>query len=115
MPGDPFASFFWHGAVLSAGLYPFVGRAGNGKIITYRSAMSTEAADSRSVDARAICLFYGVAFGLNWLLALPLWFSGEGLHTPLALWLLPLMMLTPAIGVVAVWVFLPHRFNQSSR
>ena len=70
--------------------------------------MSTEAADSRSVDARAICLFYGVAFVLNWLLALPLWFSGEGLHTPLALWLLPLMMLTPAIGVLAVWVFLPQ-------
>ena len=70
--------------------------------------MSTEAADSRSVDARAICLFYAVAFVLNWLLTLPLWFSGEGLHTPLTLWLLPLMMLTPAIGVVAVWVFLPH-------
>ena len=70
--------------------------------------MSTEAADSRSVDARAICLFYAVAFVLNWLLTFPLWFSGEGLHTLLALWLLPLMMLTPAIGVVAVWIFLPH-------
>ena len=70
--------------------------------------MSTETADSRSVDARAICLFYGVAFGLNWLLALPLWCSGKGLHTPLVLWLLPLMMLTPSIGVVAVWIFMPR-------
>src|SRR6516164_9485487 len=70
--------------------------------------MPTEAADSRSVDARAICVFYGVAFVLNWLLALPLWFSGEGPRTALVLWLLPLMMLTPAIGVMAVWVLLPH-------
>ena len=70
--------------------------------------MSKEAADSRSVDARAIYLFYGVAFALNWLLALPLWFSGERLHTTLALWTLPLLMLTPAIGVLAVWVFLPQ-------
>ena len=31
--------------------------------------MSTEAANSRYGDARAICLFYGVAFVLNWLLA----------------------------------------------
>ena len=69
--------------------------------------MSTVAADSRSVDVRAICLFYGVAFVLSWLLALPLWCSGKGLHTPLTLWLLPLIMLTPAVGVVAVWVFLP--------
>jgi CAAX protease family protein len=70
--------------------------------------MSTEAANSRSVDASAICLFYSVAFVLNWLLVLPLWCSGKGFHTPLALWLLSLTMLTPAIGVVAVWVFLPH-------
>src|SRR6516225_93147 len=70
--------------------------------------MPTEAVDSKSVDARAICLFYGVAFVLNWLLTLPLWISGEGPHTSLALWLLPLMMLTPAIGVLAVWIFLPH-------
>jgi hypothetical protein len=54
--------------------------------------MSTETADSRSVDARAICLFYGLAFVLNWLLALPLWCSGKELHAPLVLWLLPLMM-----------------------
>ena len=76
----------------------FSGRGGDGEIITHRSAMSTEAANSRSVDASAICLFYSVAFVLNWLLALPLWFNGQGAHTLLALWMLPLMMLTPAIG-----------------
>ena len=63
---------------------------------------------SKPIDAKAVCLFYGVAFALNGLLALPLWLSRTGLRTPIALGLLPLMMFTPATGVVAVRLFLPR-------
>jgi membrane protease YdiL (CAAX protease family) len=64
-------------------------------------------ADPRTIDARAIFLFYGVAFILNCLLALPLWLGREGLHASIALELLSLMMFTPAIGVVIVRFLLP--------
>jgi uncharacterized protein len=69
--------------------------------------MSPSTVDSKAVDAKAVCLFYGVAFSLNWLLALPLWLSGQGLHIPIALGVLTVTMFTPAAGVIAVRVFLP--------
>jgi CAAX protease family protein len=70
--------------------------------------MPSSTVDPKSVDIKAVCLFYAVAFSLNWLLTLPLWLSGQGLHMPIALGLLPLIMFTPAIGVIAVRVFLPQ-------
>jgi CAAX protease family protein len=70
--------------------------------------MAPNGLESKKLDTKAICLFYVVAFSLNWLLVLPLWLSREGLHARAALWLLPLTMFTPAAGVIAVIVFLPQ-------
>jgi len=70
--------------------------------------MSLEvAADSKSIDAKAICLFYGVAFVLGLSISLPLWESGQGLLLPTARILLTAMMFAPAAGVLVVRLFLP--------
>ena len=70
-------------------------------------AMSLEAADSKSIDAKAICLFYGVTFALGLSISLPLWQSGQGLRLPTARILLTVMMFAPAVGVLVVRLFLP--------
>jgi len=69
--------------------------------------MSLEAADSKSIDAKAICLFYGVAFALGLSISLPLWESGQGLLLPTARILLTAIMFAPAAGVLVVRLFLP--------
>lgn len=69
--------------------------------------MSLEAADSNSIDARAISLFYGATFALGLSASLPLWISGQGLNLPSARILLTVMMFAPAAGVLIVRVFLP--------
>jgi CAAX protease family protein len=69
--------------------------------------MSPEAADSKSIDTKAIFLFYGATFALGLSSSLPLWVSGQGLHLPSARILLTVMMFAPAAGVVIVRVFLP--------
>ncbi|MET1043681.1 MAG: CPBP family intramembrane glutamic endopeptidase [Microbacteriaceae bacterium] len=52
-----------------------------------------------------IALFLLLAFGLAWLVAAPLWLSGQGLATPGALALLVVMMFTPAIAArVTEWI-----------
>jgi CAAX protease family protein len=71
------------------------------------SAMSLEAADSNSIDAKGICLFYGVTFVLGLSASLPLWVSGQGLHLSTARILLTAMMFAPAAGVLIVRLFLP--------
>lgn len=58
----------------------------------------TEAFGER-VPWRAVAVFVATAFCLAWLVTLPLWL-GEGLSTPLAVVLLPLMMLTPAVATL---------------
>ncbi|MGW4468971.1 CPBP family intramembrane glutamic endopeptidase [Nonomuraea sp. NPDC004354] len=50
-----------------------------------------------------IVLFLAVAFGAAWLAALPLWLGG-GLADPLFGPLVGLMMFTPSLGVLAVWL-----------
>ncbi|MEV4324010.1 CPBP family intramembrane glutamic endopeptidase [Microbispora rosea] len=55
---------------------------------------------------RDLLIFLGVAFGLSWLIALPLWL-GEGLGSPLAGPIITVMSFTPALGVLAVQ--LTHR------
>lgn len=54
---------------------------------------------------RAVVAFALLSCGLAWLVALPLWL-GDGLASPLAPLLLPLMMFTPAVAAVVVTVAL---------
>lgn len=49
-----------------------------------------------------VIVFVAVAFALAWLVALPLWLSGDGLASPLTPFLLPAMMLTPTIAMLVV-------------
>jgi membrane protease YdiL (CAAX protease family) len=65
-----------------------------------------EATDSKSIDVKAICLFYGVTFALGLSASLPLWVSGQGLLLPTARILLTVMMFAPAAGVLVVRLFL---------
>lgn len=67
-----------------------------------------ETTDSKSIDAKAICLFYGVTFALGLSISLPLWQSGQGLLLPAARLLLTVMMFAPAAGVLVVRLFLPN-------
>ncbi|MDR8413906.1 CPBP family intramembrane metalloprotease [Nonomuraea sp. 3-1Str] len=52
-------------------------------------------------------VFLAVSFGLAWVVALPVWLAG-GLGTPPTQVSAVLMMFTPALGVLAVWL-LPGR------
>jgi membrane protease YdiL (CAAX protease family) len=54
------------------------------------------------VDLAAVGIFLAVTFGASWLVAAPLWVSGQGLATPGAPLVLMAMMLTPSLGVVVV-------------
>ncbi|WP_310740629.1 CPBP family intramembrane glutamic endopeptidase [Microbispora sp. H10885] len=51
-----------------------------------------------------VCLFLLVAFGASWLIALPVWLGAVRLATPAFALVGGLMMLTPSLGVLAVWV-----------
>ncbi|WP_437584056.1 lysostaphin resistance A-like protein [Paramicrobacterium sp. CJ85] len=65
--------------------------------------MPTAARPRRTVAALAA--FLATAFGLAWLVALPLWLSGEGLTHPWASTAAIVMMATPTLGaLVAVFV-----------
>ncbi|GAA5197274.1 type II CAAX endopeptidase family protein [Microbacterium jejuense] len=65
------------------------------------SAAAASARRGASVPWPAVIAFVLVACGLAWLVALPLWF-GEGLASPLAPLILPLMMLAPAAATLVV-------------
>lgn len=60
-----------------------------------------------SVQWWAVAIFVALAFGLAWLVTVPLWVSG-GLASPLAGVLLIVMMFTPAVAALVV-VFLVQR------
>ncbi|WP_405467850.1 CPBP family intramembrane glutamic endopeptidase [Microbacterium sp. Ld4] len=53
----------------------------------------------------AVIAFTLIACGLAWLVTLPLW-TGDGLATPIAPLLLPVMMFTPAVAALIVTLFL---------
>ena len=72
------------------------------------SSASLKEEDSKSIDTKAICLFYGVSFALSLSLSLPLWESGQGLRLPSARMILAAMMFAPAIGVLVVRLFSPR-------
>ncbi len=57
--------------------------------------------------AVAIVTYVLVACALAWLVALPLWLSGQGLRSPWTGLILPAMMLTPTIAMLVV-VFARH-------
>ena len=54
-----------------------------------------------TLDRRGIGAFLAIAFGLAWLLDLPIWLSGQGLASPWALLILP-RNFTPLIASVLV-------------
>ncbi|NNC11308.1 CPBP family intramembrane metalloprotease [Planctomonas sp. JC2975] len=53
----------------------------------------------------AVGTYVVIAFGLAWLICLPLWLSGEGLNTPGAIFLIVAMMYTPAAAALIVAFF----------
>ncbi|WES64940.1 type II CAAX endopeptidase family protein [Microbacter sp. GSS18] len=55
----------------------------------------------RRVPWAAVAVFVALAWGLAWLVVLPLWL-GDGLASPLAAVLVPAMMWTPAVAAVIV-------------
>ncbi len=57
---------------------------------------------SASLDLRGLLSFILLAYGLAWLVASPLWLSGQGLAHPFAGVVLPLMMFTPALATLIV-------------
>jgi uncharacterized protein len=59
---------------------------------------------------RPIAAFLAIAFGLSWLVALPLWF-GDGLESPLLPIIAIAMMTTPAIAAITV----AHAVERSAR
>ncbi|MEZ0075776.1 hypothetical protein [Planotetraspora sp. GP83] len=62
-------------------------------------------------------VFLLVTFGASWLAATPVWVSGSPLGSPPVLVTAVIMMMTPSLGVVAVWR-LVHRgtpFRQWAR
>lgn len=63
-------------------------------------------ASPASVPWRAVIVFVVLACALAWLVALPLWLGGEGLRSPLAGILLPVMMFTPLVSALIVVFFL---------
>ena len=69
--------------------------------------MSLEATDAKPIDAKAICLFYGVTFALGLSMSLPLWESGQGLHLATARILVTVMLFAPAVGVLVVRLLFP--------
>lgn len=56
---------------------------------------------ARRVPWAAVLVFVAVSFALAWLVALPLWL-GDGLAEPMSVFLLPIIMFTPAIAALVV-------------
>ena len=58
--------------------------------------------ESERVPWAAVAVYTVVALGLAWLVALPMWVSGEGLASPWAGLLVPAMMLVPTLAMLVV-------------
>ncbi len=65
-------------------------------------APATSASAHARVAWTPVIAFVALACGLAWLVALPLWVSGDGLASPLAPLILPAMMLTPTLAMLVV-------------
>lgn len=68
----------------------------------------------KTIEPRPIILFLLIAFGLSWLIALPLWF-GDGLASPPFLLSVVSvgMMFTPAIAALVVVFFIERPINKA--
>ncbi|MBC7724595.1 MAG: CPBP family intramembrane metalloprotease [Burkholderiaceae bacterium] len=58
-----------------------------------------------AVPWRAVVIFLLIAFGLSWLVTLPLYLSGDGLAHPLFMVIAAVMMYTPAVAAFVVVLF----------
>lgn len=67
--------------------------------------MNDSTLQARRVYWPAVIAFVVIAFGLAWLVALPLWL-GDGLAEPMSAILLPVMMFTPAVATLVVMLAL---------
>lgn len=67
--------------------------------------MNDSTLQARRVHWPAVIAFVAIAFGLAWLVALPLWL-GDGLAEPMSAVLLPVMMFTPAVATLVVMLAL---------
>ncbi len=63
--------------------------------------MNDQTLHARRVPWTAVIVFVAVSFALAWLVALPLWL-GDGLAEPISVFLLPVMMFTPAVAALVV-------------
>ncbi|WP_426621574.1 CPBP family intramembrane glutamic endopeptidase [Microbacterium sp. As-52] len=63
--------------------------------------MNDQTLNPRRVPWTAVIVFVAVSFVLSWLVALPLWL-GDGLAEPSSVFLLPVMMFTPAVAALIV-------------
>lgn len=63
--------------------------------------MNDQTPHARRVPWTAVIVFVAVSFALAWLVALPLWL-GDGLAEPMSVFLLPVMMFTPAVAALVV-------------
>ncbi len=70
--------------------------------------MSEPVQQSRSSGWRPVIIYCLIAYGLAWLVCLPLWL-GDGLASPLFTVCSVVMMLTPTIAAVIVTKFVEHR------
>ncbi|MFV9506567.1 MAG: CPBP family intramembrane glutamic endopeptidase [Oscillochloridaceae bacterium umkhey_bin13] len=63
-----------------------------------------------ALDLKGIISFTLIAFGLAWLVASPLWLSGQGLRHPFMGLIAMLMMFTPSIAtiIVTAWISPPQ-------
>lgn len=61
------------------------------------------------LDHRSVLLFISLAFALAWLACLPLWLGGKGLADPRAAYLLPVMMVTPALTTLLMALLFRRR------
>jgi len=66
-----------------------------------------EAAHQKSIDLKAICLFYLVTFALGLCISWPLWQSGHGIREPSARIFLAALIFAPAVGLLTVRLLLP--------
>lgn len=63
--------------------------------------MNDQTLNQRRVPWTAVIVFVAVSFVFSWLVALPLWL-GDGLAEPSSVFLLPVMMFTPAVAALIV-------------
>ena len=66
----------------------------------------------KNIELRPVLIFLLLAFGLSWLIALPLWF-GEGLASPLMPVIAVAMMATPAIAALVVVFFVERPVSKA--